>query len=89
MASRRKPSISVRTTFLTRGKNQAVEAAAIAEGRAGVRRTVCADLAAELEDVEANTFRRTVNRAIEHGQLVAFRDSQGLEHIGLPARGQS
>jgi hypothetical protein len=54
-----------------------------------VRRTVCADLAAELEDVEANTFRRTVNRAIEHGQLVAFRDSQGLEHIGLPARGQS
>jgi hypothetical protein len=48
-----------------------------------------AELAGQFEDVKAETFRRTLSRAIERGQLVAFRNEQGLEQIGLPARRES
>ena len=44
-------------------------------------------IAAALEDQKPETLRRTLNRAIERGQLVRFPGAGGVERIGLPARG--
>ena len=47
-----------------------------------------ADIGAEFENTKPETLRRTLNRAIERGQLVRFPGLGGTEQIGLPARGE-
>lgn len=46
-------------------------------------------LSMELDDPKADTLRRTLNRAIEQGQLVRFPGPGGVEQIGLAARSGS
>jgi hypothetical protein len=44
------------------------------------------ELAAEFEDVKADTLKRTLNREIEKGRLVEFPNAAGQKHIGLASR---
>jgi hypothetical protein len=43
-------------------------------------------LALELDEPKAETLRRTLNRAVERGQLVRFPGPGGIEQIGLAER---
>ena len=46
-------------------------------------------IAAEFPDEKPDSLRRTLNRALERGQLVKFPSMDGTERIGLPVRGSS